>query len=101
MQFPPLFYFYFIFYREESKLNKAASETVKKPATVKRGCDPSNEMTSNTAGRKEHMLDEVMMQMHYLAPNDSKSHVYLQNRFGTHFLLADLTQPAGMSALPE
>ena len=65
--------FYSSFYIEESNLSKMASETVKKPATVKRGCDPSNEMTSNTAGRKEHMLDEVIMQMHYLAPNDYKA----------------------------
>ena len=76
MQFTPLLQiFHSTFYIEESNLSKMASETVKKPATVKRGCDPSDEMTSNTAGMKKHMLDEVMMQIHYLAPNNSFSNL--------------------------
>ena len=33
---------YSTFYKEKSNLSKAASETVKKPATVKQGCDPSD-----------------------------------------------------------
>ena len=40
-------------------MGKAASETVKKPATViKRDCDPSDDLTSNTA---EHMLELTLM----------------------------------------
>ena len=89
MQFTPLFYFNSTFYIEESKLNKAASETVKKPATVTRGWFDL-----------QHSWEEHTWAMRkYVASHGSSSRVSSQSDW--HSLSAGRPHTAGMSALPE